>query len=1269
MVVLSAMTLACSGPKGGADALPSDVTASDADAADATGCPDGLIAWPGGGCVPRVDECPNPWDLPPIGGGCVAIGPRACPKLWDPEADVDCEPGQLMEYDGKACPEGFVLTEDEVACIPFFAEDGVCGEMEIPVLGGGCKKVGPDWYDPEAPNGGLDVPYFDECGPGLLALEGGGCVQVGPRACPKLWDPEADVGCKVGDVLPCPEGWSESDDGMYCDPTYGECGPGERSLVGGGCERVVPLAEDCPPGPFPQVPEGAKDVVYVSAASTCTEGCGAQEAPFPTIAAALEAVPDGGYVLVGAGAYSEGLLIQKPVHVVGLCSASVKLSGTDPGPELPSVAFSLAGVWVANTQGVELGGIAIESQGVGLAAVQSKEISAHDIELVGSSGAAVYAGSKAEVQLERLWIHDTKQGEKPSQYGYGVEVTDGGKVALRSSLVEEARGTGVDARDKWTFLEVKNVTVRNTQSTESGLVGMGGAAALGAELSITESLLELNRREGVACGTPGTKVFVDSSVIRDTHPDTGGHFGFGISAAQGCALSVRGTLLVQDTVAGINVEGPGTAATIVASVVDGTQSDAGGHYGMGVQAVDGCVAQVFGSLVRSNRQNGILAAGPGTLLAVAGGLATGTLPAASSDFAAGLWASDGAKVEASFSVLDGNSCYGAAVSQPGATVELTSCAVRGTVPAGNPDGAAGLLALSGGRLTANSLLVEGNSCVGLALADPGTAVEVIGGTIRGTSRTSYDMGGYGVQAAGGATLYASHLLLLGNESTGVQVSGNGSQVTLDGSLVGMSPPGPNPDVAGLGILAVDEATLAIDGCLLEMNGGLHAHGTGTHVSVVGSVIRDTLQFETGSAACGLLASSGCSVALQSTLLERNLHVGVGAGGPGTAVTLDDSAVLGTLPGDYSGLGRAIEMTQGVEGSLTNSLIEASGDVVMLVGETGTAVSVDGSVFRASSKQGALDHVGGVGAQEGAVLTIARSLVEGLVHGAVRAVGPNTTVTMDSDLVRRSFDAGLVASDGGTLTAAKVGVESCSGVAIATDGTGSYLALDASVLRENEGLGAQSKGGSSLWTSGVLVDRSSSMGLLVSESGTAAELRGTIIRGTSPSAEGSLGVGLVVQNTASGSLLSCLLADNSTAGVMSWGFSHTTVDQSAVTHTLAAGMDHVVGGKQVYGDGLMAGNGGELVMDETIVSDNARNGVYYNQSSGSVTNSVIVGNDFYGLAMEECAGQVAWEGKENHVIGNASALPPDKAAQVTTSTGGMAVPPAPEMICIPPECNE
>ena len=223
-------------------------------------CSEGLVLWSEYGvCAPRVDPCSMPWELPLVGGGCVIVGPRACPKAWDEDAEAECEAGELLD-----CPENFVLTDDEAACIPYFDED--CGEMELPLPGGGCAMIGPDW-------GEAGEPYFDHCGPGLLALLGGGCAQVGPRACPRLWDPAADADCEAGDVLPCEKGSVESDNGLNCIPVYDHCPFGERPVLGGGCQRVVPLEADCPPGTFPEAPEGAADPVYVLASSDCAENC------------------------------------------------------------------------------------------------------------------------------------------------------------------------------------------------------------------------------------------------------------------------------------------------------------------------------------------------------------------------------------------------------------------------------------------------------------------------------------------------------------------------------------------------------------------------------------------------------------------------------------------------------------------------------------------------------------------------------------------------------------------------------------------------------------------------------------------------------------------------------------------------------------------------------------------------------------------------------------------------------------------------------------
>ena len=273
-------------------------------------------------------------------------------------------------------------------------------------------------------------------------------MQVGPRACPKLWDPEADVDCEVGDILPCPEGWSESEDGMYCDPMHAECPFGERALVGGACERVISLAEDCSDGPFPEVPDGAEDVVYVLAGSECVENCGSAEAPFASIQAAIDAVAEGGHVLVGAGTYDEGLLIEKPVHVVGLCAAAVTVAGVAEIPDEDS-KIPGAGVAVVGGPGTSISGMQVVSPAVGVLVADTSDVELGQLELAGIAGAGLYVGKGAAVVASKLWIYDTLPSEDVTWLnGQGVWVQDGGELSLNESLVESVSGLGAHARDE-----------------------------------------------------------------------------------------------------------------------------------------------------------------------------------------------------------------------------------------------------------------------------------------------------------------------------------------------------------------------------------------------------------------------------------------------------------------------------------------------------------------------------------------------------------------------------------------------------------------------------------------------------------------------------------------------------------------------------------------------------------------------------------------------------------------------------------------------------
>ncbi|MBM4354621.1 MAG: hypothetical protein FJ109_12680 [Deltaproteobacteria bacterium] len=1253
---LVTISVACGGSSGTGEAMPGDAFA-DTDATDATSCPPGLVPWPGGGCAPRVDECPNPWELPVlstaegplIGGGCVAIGPRACPKLWDPEADVDCEPGKLMEYDGNACPEGFVLTDDEVACIPFFAEDGVCGENEIPVLGGGCQAVGPracpKTWDPEAdvdceagefveydgnacPEGfvltedeAACIPFFAEdgaCGENEIPVLGGGCQRVGPRACPKLWDPEADVECEVGDVVPCPEGWSESEDGMYCDPKYGECGPGERSLVGGGCERVVPLAEDCPPGPFPAVPEGAADVVYVDAASTCTEACGTQEEPFPTIAAALAVVPEGGYVLVGEGEYAEGLIISKPAHVLGLCSGQVAVTGAVSVGNQNESAVETAGIVVTDTSTVELAGLRLASPAAGIAVVGATGIKIHDVEVSGSAGTGMYAGPGAEVEVDRMWLHDTVPGPK-GWLLFGVFAGGGAKVEVRWSLVDSAIGAGAYARDAGTELVVRDSTIRNGQSTAGGAAGFGARATKKADLRIADTLLDNNRDAGILAegqslihversairGTQaaasgdrgwgvaafesstvvasgcvldenveaaviargaGTQVMMPQAVAEHTKPNAAGMFGYGVELNEAATVVVRGGLLDGNTTAAVRAAGSQTFLELSGTVVRGTKQKADAQYGHGMDLLAGASAVISGCLVSGNGELGICCDGGGTTVEISGSEVTGTRPNPEGFLGLGLQAAAGAVVTLSDSLLAGNTTEGCCTFDPGTALHVRSSVVRGTLPSTAEADGFGASAATGSSLQFETSLIVANAAQGIYATDTGTVLAAQATAVLGSDAVESDSA-YGLDVRQGASAEASQCYFGSNRGIGVNSADAGSTTVVSDSIIRGTRP-LTSGIGGLGLQADFGAFLNVAGSLVDGNqgAGLSIWGAGTHAEMSSSLVRLTVSDSDGYTGFGVQCGEGASVEMSGSLLDKNSNAGVAVLQGGTEVAMSSCAVRGTIPAMVPASGHGVEVFSGSQLGLRQCLVDDNTDSGMVVAHPGTMVEITECVIR------------------------------------------NT----------RPADSG------------------------------------------EGGQGAAAFAGAAVASRGCLIDGNTALGVAAKDPDTSVDLAATIVRDTHPLEDGSQGFSGIVQEGASLRIAGSLVTGSVTAGVAAFAGGRALLDGSAVTDTETGGAGTDVE-FEVFGDGLVAAGGSSVEIVSTIVAGNARNGIYYNQSSGSVTDSVIVNNDFYGLAMEECADKVEWEGKGNYIVGNASALPADKAAQVTTSTGGMAVPPAPEMM--------
>ena len=1199
---------ACTGPGTGTEA---DVD-PDANNPDTGGikCPDGLVAWPEHGlCAPHVEEC-EPWEVPVAGGACVAVGPRACPKLWEPDTVVDCELGELMP-----CREGFVETENGIACVPHFDE---CEDWEVPVLGGGCNKVGPAWI---SQGEDFTESAFDECPPGRLALRGGGCFQVGPRACPKLWNPDTEEICEVGDLKPCPENWIERTDGMYCDPGYDDdCAVGERPIAGGGCVRMTQLPEACPPGPFPEIPTGITDSRYVLADSTCTENCGTAESPYPSIQMAIDDATPGAAVLVGPGTYPEGLTPTKSIHIVGLCAALVEVTGkaiVAPGSDSKILE---AGIGIHDVQGVTVSGLRVQSPANGVAIIGDSTTTLEALEIAAAQGVALYVDGGSDVSAEGLWIHDTGSGSGELGHGRGVWV--GGEATLIANLllIEDTKNIGLEVEGPGTKLDLTDGIIRRTKTNDNGKRGWGMRIHKGATATVSGSLLEENGQLGLSVQEAGTEVELSESVIRRTLSDENGASGVGIEANAGCKLSISSSLLEENRQAGLSVFAPGTEVYMSASVIRETLPAGSGFYGWAIQASLGGSVSLTGSLLEKNTYVGLTAGDSGTKAEMSGCVVRQTLSDTTGVLGRGVHATEGCEIDVSHCLLEENREIGIAIFGPDTKVDIAESVVRKTMPNAKGERVGGIMASGGCVVSLSNSLLEENSGIALITELSGTIVDVSNSELRKSMPGESSEGhGKGISAELGSRVSLKNSVIAENRTAGLVALDPETEVEISGSIIRKTTPDELGE-GGWGLLAANGAGVWIDDSLLEENShiGLVAKDPGTRVEVIDCVIRQTLPSPDGTSGMGIQASDECKLMVAGSLMDENRRVGLIASHPGTVVDVRDSVIRGTLPGLDGSHGRGIEANTEVIMSVTGCLVEENREVGLNVYGDDTDVQVSDSVIR-KTLQGPIGNSGpGIQAGEGCRLSVTDSLLEenqnvGLIMGH-----PGTLVDVSGSVVRRT----LPGKDGSI------------------------------------GRGLEAQAGAKLSMTGCLVEDNAEDGLAILGLDTGLDITGSVIRGTQPNEDGMNGRGLVLADGAIGEASWCRIDENSTAGVSIFGLASTPIAtdptllhmvNTAVLMTKKSGMKFSDGGFQVGGDGVFAGRGANLKLDSVVVMHNERAGAYYHESPGNLSDTIIVGNGSYGLAMDNCQPKVA--DSDTFIFGN-------DLASVTSSPEGLPTPPVP-----------
>jgi hypothetical protein len=591
---------------------------------------------------------------------------------------------------------------------------------------------------------GLLAGCGDDAGRGGSGGSGGGetCSPDDPVcACPSGFESSA-AGCleiaatdcppgsrpTLGSTECAPVGWAPPCPSlMEADPTGWGCRPilSELACEGATTERL---------GEAGCVPIGDCGAPFPPAEATLfvddDYGAGELDAThFASVADAVFAATSGAVIAVEAGVYLEGFDVLRPVTVVGRCAEDVILQNPGDG---------FGGVQAQGVSGIHLAGLT----------------------LTGHAGGAVFLDSSATID---------------------------------ECLLVDNRGAGVVALGESSVSITRSRVAGTVQKSPSGQWGYGALVQLGADVTIEDSSFVDNHVAGLQLESPGTTVRIVRSVIRDTLPSEmgsdAGRLGAGIAALDQAALEVEECAIVDNRSAGVHVDGAGTGATVVRTVVSGTRMEADGTFGGGVLAVNGGLAQVSDSAMVECAGFGLGVAGMGSSLTAARVTVRGAIPFDVGRAGVGVVAAEQGTLLADDIAVVAARDAGVLAQDVGTTATLGRVLVQETeLGLGNPHGdGIGVTVNLGSVLDLQDAALLRNRLVGLAVrsADPSgatsqaTARRVLVTDTLGATDGSF---GHGLHVAGGGTLTFEEGAVTGSRQVGA-VADEAAILTLASSVV------------------------------------------------------------------------------------------------------------------------------------------------------------------------------------------------------------------------------------------------------------------------------------------------------------------------------------------------------------------------------------------------------------------------------------------------------------------------------------------------------
>ncbi len=477
------------------------------------------------------------------------------------------------------------------------ASSGGCGSGGAGGGGGGSTSSGGGGGCP----GGQLADAHGSCTPiGIqgcadVFVDADGLCRPASAKCPKGTIAEFSSGCVAVGIPKCDPKFIEADG--LCHPTNAKCPSGTFAVPQKGCVAID--GTGCGAGTWGDIPDGAGNV-YVDASYAGGDGDGSKAKPVTTVAAAMALVQDGGRVAIAAGEYTEPVVVDKAIELVGRCPSMVTIDGNDGDPQVPTVVLVVTGpstlrglrlsgdgvgVYVGSTAGVTLDGLHIDQTAfVGIGAVTAP----------------------TAVTLRNSFISGTRGLQQ--QGGNAISVVDGATLSIVDSALFGNHIAGI-AGGNGSSVVATDVLVENTLGQElDGNGGQGFIMSASSTLTLSASAIVASTYVGLEADASTVKA--SGVLVEGTRPDPTTHaFGGGVDASPGSNVTLDASVVAHNLAVGVFGHGALTRLHVSKSLVFDTRSqESDGAFGVGVIAQDDAIVDVADTTIAKSRELGVDAA-------------------------------------------------------------------------------------------------------------------------------------------------------------------------------------------------------------------------------------------------------------------------------------------------------------------------------------------------------------------------------------------------------------------------------------------------------------------------------------------------------------------------------------------------------------------------------------------------------------------------------------------------------------------------------------